>query len=171
WTADSLFLYDHPFDNKEIAYPFRYRTNENQLTIEIKRSATDYNVKDKEGKKMKIKASSSNPTSLYGVWILGEYRIVFTSPKKAKRMIDFSSCLIDPYMKSDKFSYMFIYYQDRIAGIANYWFEGETLCLYLPLKEGGFFMRIPFQLSKDGKIFNIRLNRCPTTLSYQFLEL
>ncbi len=172
WTADSLFLYDHPFDNEKIAYPFRYRTNGNQLTIEIKRSATDYNVKDKEGKKMKIKASSSNPTSLYGVWIYGEYRIVFASPKDAKRMVDFSSSyLIDPYMKSDKFSYMFIYYQNKLIWIANYWFEGETLCLYLTAKLGGFFMRIPFQLSEDGKIFNVRLNRCPTTLSYQFLEL
>lgn len=172
WTADSLFLYDHPFDNKEIAYPFRYRTNENQLTIEIKRSATDYNVKDKEGKKMKIKASSSNRTSLYGVWILGEYRIVFTSPKEARKMVDFSSFyLIDPFMKSDQFSFMFIYYEDRPIWISNYWFEDETLCLYSAAKEGGFFMRIPFQLSEDGKIFKIRLYRCPTTLSYQFLEL
>lgn len=168
WTADSLFLYGHPFDNKKIAFPFRYRTNGNQLTIEIKRSATNYIMKDKKGRKMKIKASSSDPTHLSGVWVFGEYRIVFTSPKEARKMVDFSSFyLIDPFMKSDQFSFMFIYYEDRPIWISNYWFEDETLCLYSAAKEGGFFMRIPFQLSEDGKIFKIRLYKCPTTLFYE----
>lgn len=167
WTSDSLFLTDLPFGGKSSAFPFKYLIEENQLTIQIKRSESNFKCAGKDGSDILFENKGLLPNDISGVWIFGDYHIVFMTSEQAEILSSNNRKLPSPYIGPEQHGYMCIFNPYSGQEIFTYWIEKGTLCLYMDAKWGlGMFFRLPFEISSDGQIFNVKLDACPTTLSY-----
>ena len=167
WTSDSLFLTDLPFGGKSSAFPFKYHVEENQLTIQIKRSESNFKCAGKDGSDILFENKGLLPNDISGVWIFGDYHIVFMTSEQAEILSSNNRKQPSPYIGPEQHGYMCIFNPYSGQEIFTYWIEKGTLCLYIDAKWGlGMFFRLPFEISSDGQIFNVKLDACPTTLSY-----
>lgn len=167
WTSDSLFLTAPPFGRKSNAFPFKYHVEENQLTIQIKRSESNFKCAGKDGSDILFENKGLLPNDISGVWIFGDYHIVFMTSEQAEILSSNNRKLPSPYIGPEQHGYMCIFTPYSGQEIFTYWIEKGTLCLYIDAKWGlGMFFRLPFEISSDGQIFNVKLDACPTTLSY-----
>lgn len=168
WTSDSLFLTDLPFGGKSSAFPFKYLIEGNLLTIQIKRSESNFKCTGKDGTDFLFENKDSLPNDISGVWDFGDYHIVFMNSEQAEKLLAGNRRkLPPPYSGPEQHGYMSIFNPYSGQEIFTYWIEMGTLCLYIDAKWGlGMFFRLPFEISADGQIFGIKLDACPTTLSY-----
>lgn len=167
WTSDSLFLTDLPFGGKSNAFPFKYHVEENQLTIQIKRSESNFKCAGKDGSDILFENKGLLPNDISGVWIFGDYHIVFMTSEQAEILSSNNRKLPSPYIGPEQHGYMCIFNPYSGQEIFTYWIEKGTLCIYMDAKwDLGMFFRLPFEISADGQIFNVKLDACPTTLSY-----
>ncbi|MBO4331792.1 MAG: hypothetical protein J5875_01350 [Paludibacteraceae bacterium] len=167
WTSDSLFLTAPPFGRKSNAFPFKYHVEENQLTIQIKRSESNFKCAGKDGSDILFENKGLLPNDISGVWIFGDYHIVFMTSEQAEILSSNNRKLPSPYIGPEQHGYMCIFNPYSGQEIFTYWIEKGTLCIYMDAKwDLGMFFRLPFEISADGQIFNVKLDACPTTLSY-----
>ncbi len=167
WTSDSLFLTAPPFGRKSNAFPFKYHIEENQLTIQIKRSESNFKCAGKDGSDILFENKGLLPNDISGVWIFGDYHIVFMTSEQAEILSSNNRKLPSPYIGPEQHGYMCIFNPYSGQEIFTYWIEKGTLCIYMDAKwDLGMFFRLPFEISADGQTFNVKLDACPTTLSY-----
>lgn len=164
-TSDSLYVDFRLFPGLS---PFHHYIVGDELIIEVKRLSEPFVVELDSLGEVTFPPFEGKNKDLSGVWDLGPLRFVLMESNhkvlssfedkmevlKGKKKIGYV-WLCDARMRKQQ---RFLYFM--------YWVEGNELCLFSEKSPDSpkLMFRIPFELSKDGKIFYIKLHKTATTL-------
>ncbi|MCQ2224883.1 MAG: hypothetical protein MJZ14_04055 [Paludibacteraceae bacterium] len=164
-TSDSLYIDFHY--GKELS-SFLYYRMVDELIIEVKRLSEPFVVELDSLGEVTFPPFEGKNKDLSGVWDLGPLRFVLMESNhkvlssfedkmevlKGKKKIGYV-WVCDARMRKQQ---RFLYFM--------YWVEENELCLFSEKSPDSpkLMFRIPFELSKDGKTFYIKLHKMATTL-------
>lgn len=164
-TSDSLYVDFRLFPGLS---PFHHYIVGDELIIEVNRLSEPFLVEFDKPKKVRFSPFGGKQDDLAGVWDLGP--VLFVMQKSNHKVLSSFENKVEMLKEKERIGYVFMCDANSRKQKAClpflYWVEGNELCFFSEKSTNSpkLMFRIPFELSKDGKIFYIKLHKTATTL-------